>query len=128
MDPIIDYAELLALGETTVYFQPIMLEDVYIQENEPVPDEEDFRTGWLTRQNEEKFWVYRRGFIPFHARNYPLLVAVVKRDQLTAAQMSSEGYFHVPEISLRLIPEDPTDSRRPSLTEMWRWISEGANR
>lgn len=110
-----------------VLCRPQMLTDVFYHEHDPLPSFEDFKYRWLTRPNDQKFWVYRSGT---KLDTYILdgrvetIVLQAKKSELDADQASGEGYHHVKSISLDGAHPFHISGRQPNLREQAKFIED----
>jgi hypothetical protein len=97
-----DDSIFLEEGEEWVFIHTQMLKDVYYYEGDAMPSFEDFKYGWLTRPNDQEFWVYRQGtpVYSFYVNGEMRLFAIkAKTADLDKCERTGEGYHHVPTIS-----------------------------
>lgn len=84
-----------------VAFRDQMLYDIYVYEQEPLPETDEFFNSWLTRENDEEFWVYRNGTELWDNLSLDCLTfAVATKDDLNAHEPTLEGYSHVKKLHL----------------------------
>jgi hypothetical protein len=77
-----------------------MFVDIYVHERDTLPQLEMLESEWITRPDNEMFWVYRQGTFIDVDRLASVYVVKVKIKDLDAEPITFEGYHHVPTISL----------------------------
>lgn len=85
-------------GLELVFAPKQMLMDVYIYERDLLPHLEVFETEWITRPEDELFWVYRQGTLIDIDRLRDVYVVQAKTADLDAIAVSIENYHHVPTL------------------------------